>query len=119
MKYIFTVILFTLVSFQTYAGDFDGVWSTDSRPGEYFMMRSVEGTIAVVRLDDTDNAYEIFVGNLNAKDAHIETFKGDVSFKADINFVSGNEATLTVLDCSPVDDCDFRTGSVLAFKKFF
>ncbi len=116
MKYLFAVLFFTVISFQASADAYDGAWVTDTRPGEYFMVRSVGETIAVIRLSDN---YEIFVGRLNKKDAHIETFKGDVSFKADINFVSENEATLTVLDCSPVDECDFHPGSVLAFKKFF
>ena len=116
MKYFFAVVFFTLVSFETYAGDFDGVWSTDSRPGEYFMMRSVGATVVFVRLGDN---YEIYLGNLNDKNAHIETFKGEVAFTADINFVSNNEATLSVLGCAPIEDCDFKPGTVLAFKKFF
>ncbi len=116
MKYFCAAIFFTLVSFETYAGDFDGVWATDSRPGEYFMVRSVGGSVVVVRLGDN---YEIFLGNLNEVDAHIETFKGEASFAADINFVSNNEATLSVLSCAPIEVCDFQPGSVLAFKKFF
>lgn len=116
MKYFFSIIFCTLVSFEASAGDYDGAWVTDSRPGEYFMVRSVGESVVVVRLGDD---YEIFLGNLNEKDAHIETLKGLVSFTADINFVSNNEATLSVLNCAPIEDCDFQPGSVLAFKKFF
>lgn len=116
MRYLWVGLFFATTSFQVNADTYDGAWVTDTRPDEYFMVRSVGETIAVIRLSDN---YEIFVGGLDQQEAHIETFKGNVSFKADISFISENEATLTVLECSPVEECDFQSGSILAFKKFF
>lgn len=116
MKSVVAFVFFALISFEAHAGQFDGVWTTSARPGEYFMVRSFLSTIVVVRLSET---YEIFVGPLQGQNGHISTYRGPVAFKADINFLSSREATLKIQDCSPVDQCDFFPGTVLSFKKYF
>ncbi len=116
MKRYLLFPMFFLLSFSAHAGQYDGAWVSPTLPNEYFVVRSVGNTIAVIRLGDI---YEIFLGPLNNGSAQVETFTGPVNFKANINFINEQEATLEVTDCSPLDQCDFSPSTILSFDKFF
>ena len=106
------LMLTLLVASPSYAdGLYDGVWTT---PGPYATIYQSGNEILIVVLEPDLSEWQPLLGTISNGLANVSSIAGSTSVKLRINFTSPNAATVTVDSCTPVQDCDFPTGTVFS-----
>lgn len=96
-------ILIMLPAISIAAGEYDGVWTSPSFPGLYFMSRNTNEILVFVQIDDDFEGCDVLIGPMNNGTASLSMARveDDGHFlTANIRFISTETATFEFTSCT-------------------
>lgn len=108
------------------AVNYDGVWQSTALPNTFFILRSVEKTLAIVLLSDNGQSWHALVGNvqqpMTTVTGYISSAEIVATFQPDTESVT--VANFTVNTCRPKPDqvnvhCPLPASTTVQLKKMF
>jgi len=115
------IIFLSLSSLAWAAAPCDGVWDVrylGSNAG-YVTTHENGGVLVAGFLPATQDSWDGLIATITGNQVMLTTLVSRVDASVEVVFTSADQATATVIDCTPIAECDFPPGATMQLTRIF